>query len=39
MALYATGTAAILEGAVFGGFAGAGGFSNSPSKPVASPFH
>jgi hypothetical protein len=38
MALYATGTAAVLEGAIIGGYAGAGGFSGPPSKPAASSF-
>ncbi len=37
MALYATGTAAVLEGAIIGGYAGAGGFSNPPSKAAESP--
>ena len=37
VALYATGTAAVLEGAIIGGYAGAGGFSNPPSKPSVSP--
>ena len=32
-ALYATGTAAVLEGAIIGGYAGAGGFNNGPSGP------
>jgi hypothetical protein len=33
LALYATGAAAALEGAIIGGYAGAGGFSNPNSKP------
>ncbi len=32
-ALYATETAAVLEGAIIGGYAGAGGFNNGPSAP------
>ncbi|HTW87053.1 MAG TPA: FecR family protein [Candidatus Binataceae bacterium] len=36
IALYATGAAAVLEGAAFGGYAAAGGFSGPPSKPSSS---